>query len=150
MGSLRTARRGAGVGARRGSQASVRVAQFMSGFVSVSQLRPRIASHAESRVVIKKRVETRGVPSRLDSVKIQKWVIALVFASPSNRQSEIGWSSLKLWILFLATNLGETKQSEAPELRSTRMADEYDRRFRMQEFLSGIPASVQNGLERQS
>jgi len=148
-GSWSTARSRAGGASKRFSHPMVRVSQLMSGFVSVSQLRPKMASHAESRGDIKNRVETRGVPSGLDRVRLQKWVIALARASPLNRRRDIGWSSLELGMLFLVTKSGDTKQSEAPESSNTRMVDEFDRSCRMKEFLSGMVANVANVSGRQ-
>src|SRR5271170_7129566 len=73
-----------------GVHATERVAQLILGLVSVSQFRPRTASHAVSRGVIKKRVDTRGTPSTLDSVSSTSSVMDLRCRVPSNRRRLMG------------------------------------------------------------
>ena len=64
------------------------VAQLIFGFVSVSQLRPRTASQAASRGDTKKRVDTCGTPSVLDSVSSTSSVIDLDCSVPLNKQRD--------------------------------------------------------------
>src|SRR5271170_3044942 len=104
-----------------GVHATEWVAQLILGLVSVSQLRPRTASHAVSRGVIKKCVDTRGTPLALDSVSSTSFVMDVLC-----RDRQIGrWIGMdngrgETWQWEM--NSGETKQSEAPESNRTRMA----------------------------
>src|SRR5271154_87686 len=102
-----------------GVHATERVAQLILGLVSVSQFRPRTASHAVSRGVIKKRVDTRGTPSTLDSVSSTSSVMDLCCRVPSNRRRLMGWDSERGVRWEREMNSGEMKQSEAPESNRT-------------------------------
>jgi hypothetical protein len=125
-----------------GVHATEQVAQLIFGFVSVSQLRPRTASHATSRGVTRNRVDTRGTPSALDSVSSTKFVMDLTRKVPSNKRRVIGIGSEQEGICVRARNLGEMKQSEAAESNRTRVASDPARRGRMKESLFGTAASV--------
>jgi hypothetical protein len=111
-------------------------------FVSVSQLRPRTASHTASRGVTRNHVDTHGTPSALDSVSSTKFVMDLTRKVPSNKWRVIRIGSEQEGICVQARNLGETKQLEAPESNRTRAASDPARRGRMKESLFGMAASV--------
>jgi hypothetical protein len=125
-----------------GVHAMERVAQLIFGFVSVSQLRPRTASHATSRGVTRNHVDTCGTPSVLDSVSSTKFVMDLTRKVPSNKQRVIRIGSEQEGICVRARNSGETKQLEAPESNRMRAASDPVRRGRMKESLFGMAASV--------
>ena len=118
------------------------MAQLIFGFVSVSQLRPRTASQAASRGDIKKRVDTRGTPSVLDSVSSTSSVIDLDCSVPLNKRREMGVDNGDVVMWLRRINSGEMKQSEAPESNRTRTTLDPTYRRRMKESLLGMAASV--------
>jgi hypothetical protein len=112
------------------------------GFVSVSQLRPRTASHTASKGVTRNRVDTCRTPSALDSVSSTKFVMDLTCKVPSNKQRVIGIGSEQEGICVQARNSGETKQSEALESNRMRAASDPARRGKIKKSLFGTVASV--------
>jgi hypothetical protein len=125
-----------------GVHATERVAQLIFGFVSVSQLSPRMASHAVSRGVTRNRVDMCGTLSALDSISSTKFMMDLTRKVPLNKRRVIEIGSEQEGICVRARNSGETKQSEAPESNRMRVASDRVRRGRMKESLFGTAASV--------
>ena len=118
------------------------MAQLIFGFVSVSQLRPRTALQAASRGDIKKRVDTHGTPSVLDSVSSTLSVIDLDCSVPLNKQREMGVDNGDVVMWLRRINSGEMKQLEAPESNRMWMTLDLTYRQRMKESLLGMAASV--------
>jgi hypothetical protein len=112
------------------------------GFVSVSQLRPRTASHTVSRGVTRNHMDTCGTLSALDSISSTKFVMDLTRKVPSNKQRVMGIGSEQGGICVRARNSGETKQSEAPESNRMQAASDLAQRGRMKESLFRTAASV--------
>src|SRR5271154_7220563 len=125
-----------------GVHTTERVAQLILGLVSVSQFRPRTASHAVSRGVIKKRVDTRGTPSALDSVSSTSSVMDLRCRVPLNKRRLMGKFSEWGVMWEREMNSGETKQSEALESNRTQMAMDPIYSWRMKESLFRTAARV--------
>jgi hypothetical protein len=111
-------------------------------FVSVSQLRPRMVLHAMSRGVTRNHMDMHRTPSALDSISSTKFVMDLTHKVPSNKRRVMGIGSEQGEICVWARNLGETKQSEAPESNRTWAASDPAWRGRMKESLFGTAASV--------
>jgi hypothetical protein len=86
--------------------------------------------------------DTCGTPSALDSVSSTKFVMDLTHKVPSNKRRVIGIGSEQGGICVQARNLGETKQSEAPESNRMRAPSDPVWRGRIKESLFGMAASV--------